>query len=54
VGLATIQAMRHAGAKVLSVDAGKTLIFDREAFFAAANDAGITVVGRPVRSGDQP
>jgi DUF1009 family protein len=54
VGLATIQAMRHAGAKVLSVDAGKTLIFDREAFFAAANDAGIAVVGRPVRSGDQP
>ena len=54
VGLATIQAMRHAGAKVLSVDAGKTLIFDREAFFASANDAGIAVVGRPVRSGDQP
>jgi DUF1009 family protein len=54
VGLATIQAMRHAGAKVLSVDAGKTLIFDREAFFAAANDAGIAVVGRPVGSGDQP
>ena len=28
VGLATIQAMRKAGAAVLSVDAGKTLIFD--------------------------
>lgn len=52
VGLATIQAMRHAGAKVLSVDAGKTLIFDREAFFASANDAGIAVVGRPVGSGE--
>ena len=46
VGLATIQAMRRAGATVLSVDAGKTLIFDREAFFASANDAGIAVVGR--------
>jgi DUF1009 family protein len=46
VGLATIQAMRVAGATVLSVDAGKTLIFDREAFVASANDAGIAVVGR--------
>jgi DUF1009 family protein len=46
VGLATIQAMRVAGARVLSVDAKRTLIFDREAFFASANEAGIAVVGR--------
>jgi DUF1009 family protein len=46
VGLATIQAMRRAGARVLSVDAGKTLVFDREAFLASANDGGIAVVGR--------
>jgi DUF1009 family protein len=46
VGLATIQAMRVAGATVLSLDAGKTLIFDRDAFFASANEAGIAVVGR--------
>lgn len=46
VGLATIQAMRVAGAKVLSIDSGKTLIFDREAFVASANEAGIAVVGR--------
>ena len=46
VGLATIQAMRIAGAKVLSIDAGKTLIFDREAFLASANEADIAVVGR--------
>ena len=46
VGLATIQAMRVAGAKVLSLDAGRALIFDREAFFASANDAGIAIVGR--------
>ena len=52
VGLATIQAMRAAGAKVLSVDAGRTLIFDREAFFASANEAGIAIVARslPCRS----
>lgn len=46
VGLATIQAMRVAGATVLSLDAGHTLIFDREAFFASANEAGIAIVGR--------
>jgi DUF1009 family protein len=46
VGLATIQAMRVAGASALSVDAGKTLMFDRDTLLASANDAGITVVGR--------
>jgi len=46
VGLATIQAMRVAGARVLSLDAGRTLIFEREAFFASANEAGIAIVGR--------
>ena len=46
VGLATIQAMRAAGATVLSLDAGRALIFDREAFFASANQAGIAVIGR--------
>jgi DUF1009 family protein len=46
VGLATIQAMRIAGAKVLSIDQGKTLIFDQDAFFASANEAGIAIVGR--------
>lgn len=47
VGLATIQAMRVAGAKCLSLDAGKALIFDRDAFLASANEAGIAVIGRP-------
>jgi len=46
VGLATIQAMRLAGATVLSLDAGRALIFDREAFFMSANEAGIAIVGR--------
>jgi DUF1009 family protein len=31
---------------VLSVDAGKTLIFDKDAFVASANEAQIAVVGR--------
>jgi DUF1009 family protein len=46
VGLATIQAMRVAGAVALSIDAGKTLMFERDALLASANEAGITVVGR--------
>jgi DUF1009 family protein len=46
VGLATIQAMRAAGASVLSIDAGKTLIFDRDTMLASANEAGITIIGR--------
>jgi DUF1009 family protein len=47
VGFATIQAMRVAGASALSLDAGKALVLDGDAVFAAADDAGITIVGRP-------
>ena len=46
VGLATVQAMRAAGASALSLDAGKTLMFERDALLASADDAGITIVGR--------
>ena len=46
IGLATIQAMRVAGASALSVDAGKTLMFEREALLNSANEGGITVFGR--------
>jgi DUF1009 family protein len=46
VGLATIQAMRIAGASALSVDAGKTLMFEKDAMLASANEAGIAIVGR--------
>jgi hypothetical protein len=47
VGLATIQAMRVAGAILLSLDAGKTLMFERDTMLASADEAGIAVVGRP-------
>lgn len=46
IGLGTIQAMRIAGASALSVDAGKTLMFDKETLLASANEAGITIIGR--------
>ena len=46
VGVATIEQMRAAGATMLSVDAGKTLLVDGDAIVRAADDAGIAVVGR--------
>jgi DUF1009 family protein len=46
VGSATIQAMRVSGASALSVDAGKALMIDGPAVIAAANAAGIAIVGR--------
>jgi DUF1009 family protein len=48
VGVATIRAMQAAGATLLSVDAGRTLMIDGEAILAAANAAGIAIVGRRV------
>ena len=47
IGIATIQAMRVAGAVALSVDAGRTLVLDGQHVFASANEAGISIVGRP-------
>ena len=46
IGVATIQAMRAAGATALALDAGRTLVLDGDAVFAAADDAGIAIVGR--------
>lgn len=47
VGVATIEAMKAAGADALTIDAGKTLVLDGEAFTASADAAGIVVVARP-------
>ncbi len=46
VGIPTIQAMAQAGATVLSLDAGKALMFDKARMLAAADAHGIAVVGR--------
>ena len=46
VGVATIAAMAAAGASALSVDAGRTLMIDGDAIINAADEAGITIVGR--------
>jgi DUF1009 family protein len=45
VGRKTIQVMQQSKATVLAVDAGKTLLFDRQHLIADANEAGIAIVG---------
>jgi DUF1009 family protein len=47
IGIATIQVMRVAGATALSIDAGRTLVLDGVHVFRSANEAGISIVGRP-------
>ncbi len=51
VGVPTIEAMKAAGATVLSVDAGRTLMIDGHAIIDAADQAGIAIVGRRVAAG---
>jgi UDP-2,3-diacylglucosamine hydrolase len=45
VGLATIPVMQETRATVLSVEAGRTLMLDKDEMIAAADRAGIAVVG---------
>ncbi len=45
VGQGTIEAMREVEASVLAVEAGKTLIFDRDDMLALADKASIAVWG---------
>lgn len=47
IGIRTIETMIAAGASCLSVEAGRTLLFDREALLKRAADAGIAIVGTP-------
>jgi len=45
VGLDTIPVMRQTGATVLAVEAGRTLMLDKESMIEAANQAGMAVTG---------
>jgi DUF1009 family protein len=47
VGIPTIETMIRAGATCLSVEAGRTLLFDREGLIACAQSAGIAIVAVP-------
>ncbi|MCC6343459.1 MAG: UDP-2,3-diacylglucosamine diphosphatase LpxI [Bryobacterales bacterium] len=44
-GVETIAVMRDTGATVLAVDAGRTLLLDREEMLRKANEAGIALCG---------
>lgn len=45
VGLDTLRAMLEAKARVLAIEAGKSILLQREHFIKEAEDAGISVVG---------
>jgi len=45
VGQGTLAAMKEAGAQVLAVDAGKTLLIEREVFLAEADQEGLVIWG---------
>lgn len=48
-GLSTIDTMRETGTTALAVDAGRTLLLDRDEMVRRANEAGITIAGyRPL------
>jgi hypothetical protein len=43
VGLKTVEVMRRSNATALAIDAGRTLLFDRDALIRAADEAGIAI-----------
>ena len=45
VGLDTIPVMRETGATALAIEAGRTLMLDKEKLIEAANNANIAIVG---------
>ena len=54
VGLPTIQQMKSAGATALAMDAGRTLLFDREELIALADAAGIAIEAVPAAATTEP
>lgn len=45
VGLRTLDALKSAGARAMAIEAGKTLLLDKDVFIQSANDARITIKG---------
>jgi len=45
VGLATIPVMRQTATTILAIEAGRTLMLDKQQMIEAANEAGIAIVG---------
>jgi len=49
IGVRTLETMIRAGASCLAIEAGRTLLFDREAILRAASEADIAIVALPRR-----
>lgn len=47
IGLSTIETMHAAGARVLAIEADKTIMLDRDAVIQKANECGISIVVLP-------
>jgi len=47
IGIRTVEAMIEAGASCLSVEAGRTLLFDQASLIELAEKAGIAIVASP-------
>ena len=47
IGVATVETMIRAGASCLSIEAGRTLLFDRDSLLERASQAGIAIVAAP-------
>jgi hypothetical protein len=45
IGIRTIETMIRSGATCLSLEANRTLLFDRETLLSRANEAGLAIVG---------
>jgi DUF1009 family protein len=52
IGIGTLESLRAAGARVLAVEAGRTILVDRERLAEFADRAGITMVSLCDRSGE--
>ena len=47
IGVPTVETMIRAGASCLSIEAGRTLLFDRDSLLERASQAGIAIVAAP-------
>jgi DUF1009 family protein len=45
IGIRTLESLKASGAGVLAVEAGKTLLFDKDEFLKGAQEAKIVVIG---------
>jgi DUF1009 family protein len=54
IGLPTIEQMKSSGATALAVDAGRTLLFDRDKLIELANAAGIAIQAFAIDTAAEP